>query len=74
MEVPDFDIVATGLPIHADMMLTPGAKTATTDPKLENGAMTLLESTAPTAIAVGTCAGEKMEASSAEFPLKVTKN
>jgi hypothetical protein len=58
MEVPEIVLVAKGLPIHADVMSTPGAKTASGAPKLENDAMTLLESTAPTVIAVGTRAGE----------------
>ena len=58
MDVPESVLVAEGSPIHADTIWTPGAKTVMVAPKLENDAMTLLSSMAPTVIATGTRAGE----------------
>ena len=58
MEVPEMVLVELVLPIHADLMLTPGAKMSRAGPKLEKLALASLLSEAPTVKAVGSEAGE----------------
>src|SRR5262245_3251304 len=54
--------VAVSLVNHEDVMLTPGPNTSTQVPKLENDARRSLMSVAPSVIASGTRAGEKLHA------------
>ena len=62
-------IVLVELPgIHADVMLTPGANRSTQVPKFENDARVSVLSVAPTVIASGVAAGEKVHASADELP------
>jgi hypothetical protein len=63
--------VAVALPIHADVMFTPGALMSTQLPRLENDAKPSLISVAPTVIAVGALAGEKVQASALLFPAAI---
>src|SRR5262245_21003310 len=63
MEVPLSTAVAVSDVIHADVMFTPGANRSRQVPKLENDARTSVMSDAPSVIAVGTRAGEKLHAS-----------
>lgn len=72
MLVPEMVLVAVVLPIHAERISTPGLKTSTRLPKLENDARASLESIAPTVMALGSEAGEKPEASAAELPAATT--
>lgn len=56
------------LPIHELMTFCPGAKTSTTEPKLENDARTSAMVLAPTVTALGALAGEVVPASTFELP------
>src|SRR5438067_862874 len=72
-------LVAVSLSIHADVMLTPGAKMSVQVPKLENDAR--VSRVAPvaglliafTVIAWVTRAGEKLHASALELPDAIAK-
>ena len=58
MEVPLMVLEAVVLPIHADLMLVPGANMSTQFPKLEKVARQSLLSVAPTVMATAVLAGE----------------
>jgi len=73
MLVPLNMFVAVVLPIQALRILTPGAKTSISDPKLLNEAILLLPSQAPIVFAGLTRAGLAEEASFAEFPAETVK-
>src|SRR5439155_4196684 len=62
IEVPLIVFVAVSLVIHDEVMFTPGAKMSTHVPKLEKEARLSLMSVAPTVMAPGTRAGEKLHA------------
>src|SRR5438046_1951960 len=62
IEVPLIVFVAVSLVSHDDVMFTPGAKMSTHVPKLEKEARLSLMSVAPTVMAPGTRAGEKLHA------------
>ena len=73
MDVPEMVLVAVLEPIQALRMLTPGAQTSTTEPKLEKEAFLLEESTAPTVFAEAARAGDVVEASTFELPAATVK-
>jgi hypothetical protein len=58
IDVPDKDRIALEDVLHADTMLTPGAKTSKQAPKFENDARTSVLPIAPTVIALDSEAGE----------------
>src|SRR4051812_29747505 len=71
IDVPEMTLVADGLPIHADLMLTPGANRSTQEPQFENHARTSLlpvNVVAATVSAVGADEGEKLHALALSFP------
>lgn len=55
-------------PIQVEVILVPGAKISTTDPKLEKFDRVSVISVAPTVITAGARAGEWLRASSLSFP------
>src|SRR5690606_4050078 len=62
IEVPLMVLVAELLVNQADVIDTPGAKMSRQEPQLENDARWSLICVAPTVIAAGTSAGEKLHA------------
>src|ERR1700694_3205841 len=71
IDVPLIVFVADALPIHADLMFTPGALMSTQLPRLENDAKPSLMAGAPTVIACGALAGEKVQASALLLPAAI---
>src|SRR5215208_6009350 len=63
IDVPEIVLVAVSLVLHADVMLLPGAKMSRQVPKFENEARASEIVVAPTVIALGTRAGEVLQAS-----------
>lgn len=72
MDVPDLTELAVDEPIHAEVMLEPGAKTSTHEPKFENEDRASADVVAPTVIATGSPAGEVRHALLFEFPAATT--
>src|SRR5258708_27264117 len=68
IEVPLIVFVAVLLPIHADVMFTPGALIFTQLPKLEKYANASLMSVAPTVMALGVLDGDSLQALAALLP------
>ena len=68
MEVPEMAFKSVSLVGHVLMMSSPGAKTSTTDPKLEKEARASAIVVAPTVIAEGARAGLEVAASALSFP------
>ena len=58
IEVPDSTAVAVVEVYHAEVMLEPGAKTSTHEPKFEYEARASVDVVAPTVMALATRAGE----------------
>src|SRR5437764_648479 len=73
MDVPLIVFVAVVLPIHADVMPTPGALKSTHVPKLENDAKASLIVVAPTVSALGALLGDSLQASPALLPAATAK-
>jgi hypothetical protein len=73
IDVPESTFVAVILPIQALSTFTPSAQTSRTRPKLEKGALTLLESTAPIVLTLETQAGLVIPASTLELPAATFK-
>ena len=72
MEVPEIVIVADGDPIQPPVIPAPGAKISTQLPKFENPARASTLVVAPTVIAVGALAGERVHASFDSLPAAAT--
>lgn len=72
IDVPDLTELAVDEPIHAEVMLEPGAKTSTHEPKFENDDRASADVVAPTVIATGSPAGDVRHALLFEFPAATT--
>ena len=72
IDVPEIAAVAVLLPIHDEVMPTPGAIMSTHLPRLLKLANASLISLAATVIAAGTRAGDDLQASCLEFPAATT--
>jgi hypothetical protein len=72
MDVPFHVAVAVSLVFNAEVMLLPGAKMSTQAPKLEKDERASALVVAPTVIAVGSLAGEKLHASRFSLPAATT--
>ncbi len=73
MDVPLMVLVAVLLPIHAEVMFTPGARILTHDPKFEKEAQPSLMVVAPVVIAVGVLDGDELHALAALLPAATAK-
>ena len=70
--MPETVTLADGDPIHPPVIPAPGAKISTQLPKLENDARASRIVVAPTVIADGALAGDRVHASVDSFPAAAT--
>ena len=73
MEVPEIVTVAVGEVHHAEVIDCPGAKMSTHGPQFENDARMSFDAVAPTVMAVGSLAGDFVQASELSLPAATAK-
>ena len=71
IEVPEIVLVAVSLVFHDDVMLLPGAKMSTQVPKFENEERASVVVVEPTVSALGTSAGELLQAFRLSLPAAI---